>query len=188
MIPTTPHKSTSSSIQWSRSCLLSFLLHFHPLSSLCSFKPHHSHAFSVFCFRPHTISINPTTTHSTQHHTVFSWLASWFKMETLVLLYILGDVSLSFHCPVCAKLLGMNECHVLWGVTVSPSHQNQSWINNSAFNWQPENVGMSCTPFYSHCFFFHFSSICIPGPSLSHAEQRWTWNWRHFSAAVLWVP
>lgn len=59
MIPTTPHKSASSSIHWGRFCLLSSLFHFHPLFSLCSFESHHSFPFSVFPFRPHTLSIMP---------------------------------------------------------------------------------------------------------------------------------
>ncbi len=59
MIPTTPHKSASSSIHWGRFCLLPSLFHFHPHFSLCSFEPHHSFPFSVFSFRPHTLSIIP---------------------------------------------------------------------------------------------------------------------------------
>lgn len=59
MIPTTPHKSASSSNHWGRFCLLSSLFHFHPLFSLWSFEPHHSFSFSVFPFHPHTLSIIP---------------------------------------------------------------------------------------------------------------------------------
>lgn len=59
MITTTPHKSASSSIHWSKFCLLSSLFHFHPFFSICSFEPHHSFPFSVFLFRPHTLSIIP---------------------------------------------------------------------------------------------------------------------------------
>lgn len=56
---TTPHKSASGSIHWGRFFLPSSLFHFHPLFSLCSFEPHHSLPFSVFPFRPHTLSIIP---------------------------------------------------------------------------------------------------------------------------------
>lgn len=59
MITTKPHKSASSSIHWGKFCLLSSLFHFHPFFSLCSFEPHHSFPFSVFLFRPHTLSIIP---------------------------------------------------------------------------------------------------------------------------------
>lgn len=99
MIPTTLHKSASSSIHWGRFCLLSSFFHFHPLFSLCSFEPHHSFPFSVFPFRPHTLSIIPPSLcllppaaqlHISvlpHHLALFPQLPSstCFKMETLSL-------------------------------------------------------------------------------------------------------
>lgn len=140
-----------------RFCLLSFLFHFHPLVSLCSFEPHHSFPFSVFPFRPHTLSIIPPSlcllplllgsiflsslitslsSLSCRHPLASKWkhflfIFGVFKNRSS--LPLLRPTSALFLC--CCSSISYteawegNERLVLWGVTGSPLPPSEPPIN-----------------------------------------------------------